>query len=67
MPTGLSKCLDCGTIGISAWENQVVRGAALCYSGNEHIYTFENICREDQSISLGDGAEKIFLNADSSP
>ncbi|GFI45729.1 hypothetical protein IMSAGC019_01042 [Lachnospiraceae bacterium] len=29
-----------------------------------HIYTFENICREDKDISLGDGAVKIFLNAD---
>ena len=29
-----------------------------------HIYTFENICREDKNISLGDGAVKIFLNAD---
>ena len=29
-----------------------------------HIYTFESICREDKNISLGDGAVKIFLNAD---
>lgn len=29
-----------------------------------HIYTFENICREDKNISLGDGAVKIFLNVD---
>ena len=29
-----------------------------------HIYTFENICREDKNISLGDGVVKIFLNAD---
>lgn len=28
-----------------------------------HIYTFENICKEDNSISMGDGAVKIFLNA----
>ncbi len=30
-----------------------------------HIYTFENICKEDTNIVLGDGAVKIFLNADS--
>ena len=30
-----------------------------------HIYTFENICKEDTNIALGDGAVKIFLNADS--
>jgi len=29
-----------------------------------HIYTFENICEEDKDIFLGDGAVKIFLNAD---
>lgn len=29
-----------------------------------HKYTFENICREDRSIALKDGATKIFLNAD---
>ena len=28
-----------------------------------HIYTFENICKEDGSISMGDEAVKIFLNA----
>jgi len=28
-----------------------------------HIYTFENICKEDKDIFLGDGAVKIFLNA----
>ena len=26
------------------------------------IYTFENLCREDPDISLGDGATKIILN-----
>jgi len=31
-----------------------------------HIYTFENICKEDNSIFLKDGGVKIFLNADSS-
>ena len=30
-----------------------------------HIYTFENICKEDKNIFLKDGAVKIFLNADS--
>ena len=27
-----------------------------------HIYTFENRCREDKELPLGDGAVKIFLN-----
>lgn len=30
-----------------------------------HIYTFENICREDKELLLEDGTTKIFLNADS--
>ena len=34
------------------------------FNTGRHIYTFENICREDKNISLGDGAVKIFLNAD---
>lgn len=33
------------------------------YDKGRHIYTFENICKEDNSISMGDGAVKIFLNA----
>ena len=28
-----------------------------------HIYTFENLCKEDNSIALNDGTTKIFLNA----
>lgn len=28
-----------------------------------HIYTFENICKEDKSILLKDETTKIFLNA----
>ena len=27
-----------------------------------HLYTFENRCREDTELTLGDGAVKIFLN-----
>ena len=34
------------------------------YGKGRHIYTFENICKEDNSISMGDEAVKIFLNAD---
>ena len=30
-----------------------------------HIYTFENLCKEDPSISMGDETTKTFLNADS--
>ena len=35
------------------------------FEKNRHIYTFENICREDPEIKLRDGAIKIFLNAKS--
>lgn len=34
------------------------------FKKGRHIYTFENICKEDKSISMGDGTTKIFLNAD---
>lgn len=27
-----------------------------------HIYTFENFCKEDRSLPLGDGSVRIFLN-----
>lgn len=30
-----------------------------------HIYTFENLCREENGLPLGDGTKKIFLNASS--
>ena len=33
------------------------------FDKGRHIYTFENICKEDKSILLGGGATKIFLNA----
>lgn len=33
------------------------------YGKGRHIYTFENICKEDNSILMGDEAVKIFLNA----
>lgn len=33
------------------------------YGNGRHIYTFENICKEDSSILMGDEAVKIFLNA----
>ena len=33
------------------------------YGEGRHIYTFENICKEDNSIFMGDEAVKIFLNA----
>lgn len=34
------------------------------FGKGRHLYTFENICREDNGVSLQDGAVKIFLNAD---
>ncbi len=33
------------------------------YEKGRHIYTFENRCREDLSLSMGDETVKIFLNA----
>lgn len=33
------------------------------FGRERHIYTFENICREDNDVLLNDGAVKIFLNA----
>ena len=36
------------------------------FGHGRHIYTFENLCKEDSSISMGDETTKIFLNADSS-
>ena len=33
------------------------------FGKGRHIYTFQNICKEDTSILLDDGAAKIFLNA----
>ncbi|MCM1569788.1 MAG: Rpn family recombination-promoting nuclease/putative transposase, partial [Roseburia sp.] len=32
------------------------------FKAGRHIYHFENVCREDPSIRLEDGTEKIFLN-----
>ena len=34
------------------------------FDRGRHIYTFENICREDRELFLEDGTTKIFLNAD---
>lgn len=33
------------------------------YLKGRYVYTFENICREDKNIAMGDEAIKIFLNA----
>ena len=33
------------------------------YGVGRHIYTFENFCKEDKDILLGDETVKIFLNA----
>lgn len=35
------------------------------FGRGRHMYTFTNICKEDQSLQLEDGAVKIFLNTDS--
>jgi len=34
------------------------------FDRGRHIYTFENVCKEDLTLSLEDGTTKIFLNAD---
>lgn len=34
------------------------------FGKERHIYTFENICEEDSSIHLKDGAVKVFLNTE---
>ena len=36
------------------------------FGAGRHIYTFENRCKEEPGILLGDETTKIFLNADSS-
>lgn len=33
------------------------------FEKGRHIYTFKNICQEDGELALGDGTEKLFLNA----
>ena len=30
---------------------------------NRSVYTFENLCKEDNDLHLGDGSYKVFLNA----
>lgn len=35
------------------------------FGHGRHIYTFENLCKEDSSISMGDETTKIFLNTNS--
>lgn len=35
------------------------------FSKGRHMYTFENLCKEDKNIRLDDGAVKVFLNSDS--
>ena len=36
-----------------------------CRGDRRHIYTFENVCRENPEIKLEDGTHKIFLCAGS--
>lgn len=33
------------------------------YGQGRHIYTFENLCKEDTRLAMGDETTKIFLNA----
>lgn len=35
------------------------------FSEGRHIYTFENLCKENKNIRLDDGAVKVFLNSES--
>lgn len=56
-------------------KGQTYKKLKLCYvificqfdlfDRGRHIYTFENICKEDNGVFLNDGAVKIFLNASS--
>jgi predicted transposase/invertase (TIGR01784 family) len=32
------------------------------FKQGRHIYTFENTCKEDPTLSLGDETVKVFLN-----
>ena len=32
------------------------------FGKGRHIYPFENVCKKDFSLALGDGTEKIFIN-----
>lgn len=32
------------------------------FGKGRHIYPFENLCKKDPSLALGDGTEKIFIN-----
>jgi len=32
------------------------------FGKGRHIYPFENLCKKDSSLALGDGTEKIFIN-----
>lgn len=32
------------------------------FEKGRHIYSFENLCKEDPSLVLGDGTKKIFIN-----
>ena len=32
------------------------------FGKDRYVYTFENTCAEDETLKLGDGAKKIFLN-----
>ena len=33
------------------------------FGKGRHLYTFENLCKEDPTLSLKDGTTKLFLNA----
>lgn len=37
------------------------------FGGTRRVYTFENICREDKELSLGDGMVKVILSSAGMP
>ena len=37
------------------------------FGGTRRVYTFENICREDKELSLGDGMVKVILSSAGKP
>ena len=61
--------IDLNLIERGADYNELKRSYIICicpfdaFGEGRHRYTFENLCREDASIELGDEAVKIFLCA----
>lgn len=61
--------IDLQLIDIGESYKKLNKSFVIClkdiFGKGRHIYTFENIRKEDKTLSLEDGTTKIFLNADS--